>query len=104
MPEFGFGIGDLLLFGAPFAILFLAKRVGLVRFSAGAGGAVAVGVLCLVAQRVNLRFGGVYTGKAATAVGVVYIVGGLVFLWLEFANRTNRDDDSEGTSECSEKR
>jgi len=98
MPEFGYGIGDFLIFLTPFAVLYVLKRVRIVDFSIGAAGAVFVGVLCLLSQRVSLRYGIHYDDTAAFGVGVLYIVGGTAYLiWERQSAQTQKK--SGGKSE-----
>ena len=80
MPEFGFGLGDLVLLFVPILILFVLKRTGVIGFSIWASGLVAIGILCIFAQRVNLPHGVIYEGKSAAVIGFIYIIGGSVYL------------------------
>lgn len=97
MPEFGYGIGDLLIFVSPFAVLYALKRIRAIDFSIGAGGAVLVGLLCLLARRVNLRYGMYYEGATAVGVGLLYIAGGAVYLIWERRNRRTEQTDAART-------
>ena len=96
MPEFGLGVYDVVVFLSPFLLLYLWKRWRNLSFSVGASGVIVLGVLCILSQRVNPRYGLLYEGTAAVAVGSLYIIAGLFYLAMERKRTRRRDKRTDG--------
>ncbi len=77
MPEFGYGVGDVVIFLIPFLLLYFLKRFANLHFSVAAGGIIVVGIMCCFAQRVNLRYGVVFEGRSILLVAGLYIALGI---------------------------
>ena len=99
MPDFGLGVGDLMIFVAPFALLYLLRRLGVWRYSIGAGGFVIVGVFCLFARGVSLRYCVYFEGCEAVAIGLLYMAGGTTHLIWQVRGRGCAKDARVPTKE-----